>query len=67
VERSPGASVWVFAPSPLLTITVDEGEGGVEVHLFPVGQGYWLARLIHAMEVPVVRTATKRTRTSRFG
>ncbi|MBV9915685.1 MAG: hypothetical protein JO153_04215 [Solirubrobacterales bacterium] len=35
----------VFAPSPLLTITIEPGSGQPEVHLHPGGQGFWVARL----------------------
>lgn len=47
----------VFAPSPLLTITVegvpDERVGG-EVHLHAGGQGFWIARLLVELGVDVV-------------
>jgi 1-phosphofructokinase len=35
----------VFAPSPLLTITVEAGPDRPEVHLHAGGQGFWVARL----------------------
>ena len=36
----------VFAPSPLLTITVeDPGSPREEIHLHPGGQGFWVARM----------------------
>ena len=43
--------VCVFAPAPLLTVTIeqpssDRGDG--EVHLHPGGQGFWIARLLTA-------------------
>ncbi|HXD54205.1 MAG TPA: PfkB family carbohydrate kinase [Solirubrobacteraceae bacterium] len=39
-------SVVVFAPSPLLTITVEAGAGGNdEIHLHAGGQGFWVARM----------------------
>ncbi len=39
-------SLAVFAPSPLLTITVEEaGTPGPEIHLHAGGQGFWVARM----------------------
>jgi 1-phosphofructokinase len=35
----------VFAPSPLLTITIEPGADRPEVHLHAGGQGVWVARL----------------------
>jgi 1-phosphofructokinase len=37
--------VAVFAPSPLLTITIEPGSERPEVHLHAGGQGLWVARL----------------------
>jgi 1-phosphofructokinase len=43
----------VFAPSPLLTVTVEQGHGGTsEVHLHAGGQGFWIARMLVALGVP---------------
>jgi 1-phosphofructokinase len=39
------ARVAVFAPSPLLTITIEPGSDRPEVHLHGGGQGLWVARL----------------------
>lgn len=41
----PDARVAVFAPSPLLTITIEPGSDRPEVHLHGGGQGLWVARL----------------------
>jgi len=39
-------SLVVFAPSPLLTITVEEGDTPQqEIHLHAGGQGFWVARM----------------------
>jgi 1-phosphofructokinase len=39
-------SLVVFAPSPLLTITVEgAGDSGQEIHLHAGGQGFWVARM----------------------
>lgn len=35
----------VFAPSPLLTVTIEPGPDRPEVHLHAGGQGFWVARL----------------------
>ena len=35
----------MFAPSPLLTITIEPGADRPEVHLHAGGQGFWVARL----------------------
>jgi len=41
----PAGRVCVFAPSPLLTITIEPGTDRPEVHLHAGGQGFWVARL----------------------
>jgi 1-phosphofructokinase len=35
----------VFAPSPILTVTIEPGHDRPEVHLHAGGQGFWVARL----------------------
>lgn len=35
----------VFAPSPILSVTVEHGSGGAEIHLHAAGQGFWVARM----------------------
>jgi 1-phosphofructokinase len=46
-EARGGGEVAVFAPSPLLTITVETGAAGVpEIHLHAGGQGFWVARMV---------------------
>jgi 1-phosphofructokinase len=41
-----GPSLVVFAPSPLLTITVEAADTpGQEIHLHAGGQGFWVARM----------------------
>lgn len=45
-------SVCVFAPDPLLTVTIEvDPDGADEIHLHPGGQGFWVARMIHALGV----------------
>jgi 1-phosphofructokinase len=43
--RTEAGRVAVFAPNPLLTITIEaRGDGQDDVHLHPGGQGVWVAR-----------------------
>jgi 1-phosphofructokinase len=45
-------SACVFAPSPMLTVTVeDAADGGSEVHLHAGGQGFWIARMLVALDL----------------
>lgn len=47
-------SIVVFAPSPLLTITVEAaGTGNEEIHLHAGGQGFWVARMAALLGVDV--------------
>jgi 1-phosphofructokinase len=47
------ARVMVFAPAPQLTITIESAPAHAEVHLHAGGQGFWQARMIHALGVDV--------------
>jgi 1-phosphofructokinase len=47
----------VFSPGLRLTVTVENGPRGEEIHLHPGGQGYWLARSIERLGSPVVLCA----------
>jgi 1-phosphofructokinase len=52
--------VCVFAPAPLLTVTIERpsaGRGDGDVHLHPGGQGVWIARLLASLDVDVVLCA----------
>jgi 1-phosphofructokinase len=44
----------VFAPSPLLTVTIEAGTNRPEVHLHAGGQGFWVARLAATLGADVV-------------
>jgi 1-phosphofructokinase len=44
-QPPPAGRIAVFAPSPLLTITIEAGTDRPEVHLHAGGQGFWVARL----------------------
>lgn len=41
--------IGVFSPGLRLTVTVENGPRGEEIHLDPGGQGYWLARSIERL------------------
>ena len=45
---------FVFAPDPLLTVTVEAGSEGDEIHLHAGGQGFWVAQMIANLGVEVV-------------
>jgi 1-phosphofructokinase len=50
-SRTP--RVCVFAPSPLLTITVERKGDDPDVHLHAGGQGFWLARMTASLGAEV--------------
>ncbi len=50
-------SVMVFAPSPQLTVTVEERGGEPDLHLHAGGQGVWQARMIASLGLPVTMCA----------
>lgn len=43
----------VVGPSPFVTITVEAGTSGPEVHVHAGGQGFWVARMLARLGVPV--------------
>lgn len=47
----------VVAPSPQLTITVEAGDVD-EIHLHAGGQGVWIARMLHILDVETTLVAT---------
>ena len=47
------ARVVIFAPSPILTVTIEDHPDGPEVHLHAGGQGVWQARMLLRMGVEV--------------
>jgi 1-phosphofructokinase len=51
------ASVMIFAPTPLVTVTVEQPADEVELHIHPGGQGIWQARMITALDVSVTLCA----------
>ncbi|HEX2246953.1 MAG TPA: PfkB family carbohydrate kinase [Arthrobacter sp.] len=46
-------SVVIFAPSPVLTVTVEDVEGAADIHLHAGGQGVWQARMLTALGASV--------------
>lgn len=48
----------VFAPSPLLTITIERKADDDDVHLHAGGQGFWIARMLAALDIDVVLCGT---------
>ncbi|RAY15906.1 phosphofructokinase [Actinomadura craniellae] len=44
----------IFAPVPVLTVTIEEEDGRPDVHLHAGGQGVWQARVLSALRVPTV-------------
>ena len=57
----PNARVVVFAPAPILTVTIEAGvadDGPPEIHVHAGGQGFWVARMAAALDGhPVLCTA----------
>ena len=45
--------VMVFAPAPILTVTIEQHNGVPDLHVHPGGQGVWQARMIAALGSPV--------------
>jgi 1-phosphofructokinase len=48
----------VFAPSPIVTVTVEEAAAGrPEINFHPDGQGFWVARMAARLGASVVLCA----------
>jgi hypothetical protein len=46
LSRVEPVQLAVFAPSPIVTVTVEEATaGGPEIHFHAGGQGFWVARM----------------------
>lgn len=50
-------SVVIFAPSPVLTVTVEDVEGTADIHLHAGGQGVWQARMLKTLGTEVTMCA----------
>jgi 1-phosphofructokinase len=46
-------TVFVFAPDPILTVTVEAGPDGDEIHVHAGGQGVWVTGMLAALGVTV--------------
>ncbi|MGH8836152.1 MAG: 1-phosphofructokinase family hexose kinase [Actinomycetes bacterium] len=49
----PNGHVMIFAPLPILTVTVEDRGDGVDIHLHAGGQGVWQARMVAALDTSV--------------
>jgi 1-phosphofructokinase len=57
-EPQIAASVCVFTPSPLFTVTIEAGANGEpEVHFHAGGQGFWIARMVRRLGAQAVLCA----------
>lgn len=50
-------SVVIFAPSPVLTVTVEDIKGTADIHIHAGGQGVWQARMLSALGATVTMCA----------
>jgi 1-phosphofructokinase len=50
-DRQP---VVIFAPLPVLTVTVEDRSGEADIHVHAGGQGVWQSRMVSSLGVPVV-------------
>lgn len=50
-------SVAIFAPSPVLTVTVEDVEGAADIHIHAGGQGVWQSRMLTALGASVTMCA----------
>ena len=48
----PTPRVLVFAPSPLLTVTIESRGSAPDVHVHAGGQGFWIARMVTTLGLP---------------
>ncbi|KUI05274.1 phosphofructokinase [Mycolicibacterium acapulense] len=49
-----GSAVVIFAPLPVLTVTVENRSGEPDIHVHAGGQGVWQSRMMSSLGVPVV-------------
>ena len=52
------SDVTIFAPSPTLTVTVEEHGGGPDIHVHAGGQGVWQARMLLRLGASVTMCRT---------
>jgi 1-phosphofructokinase len=53
VTAAVEGSAFVFAPSLMVTVTIEPGERGPDIHIHAGGQGFWQARMIRELGVDV--------------
>ncbi|MEV1295349.1 PfkB family carbohydrate kinase [Pseudonocardia sp. NPDC049635] len=58
--------VTVFAPSPIVTVTVEDRAGSPELHVHAGGQGVWQARMLTSLGIPVLLCAALGGETGRL-
>lgn len=56
-ESGRSAGVLLFAPLPVLTVTIEDHAGVPDIHLHAGGQGVWQARMLITLGVPVTMCA----------
>lgn len=59
------SAITVFAPSPILTVTMEEDETDSAIHVHPGGQGVWQARMLLRLGVDVWMTCVLSGETGR--
>ncbi|MDR5699791.1 1-phosphofructokinase family hexose kinase [Agromyces aerolatus] len=52
------AHVVIFAPSPLVTVTIEDDADGPDLHVHAGGQGVWQARMLRTLGAEVTLCAT---------
>ena len=52
MRRSP--RICVFAPAPVLTVTIEHGSDRPDIHVHAGGQGFWVARLAATLGADVI-------------
>src|SRR5918992_4549333 len=52
-DPGDSARVALLAPSPILTVTLEHDGSEPELHLHAGGQGFWVARMLRALDIDV--------------
>lgn len=47
------SDVTIFAPSPTLTVTIEDHDAGPDIHVHAGGQGVWQARMMRRLGASV--------------
>ena len=51
-EPAAHPAVVIFAPLPVLTVTVEDRSGEADIHVHAGGQGVWQSRMVSSLGVP---------------